>query len=178
MLFFDSNIKSFFRIQVFYCILFFFNSSFLEVFAQNNNKFCVLGSSGNFSYLSVGSLHFQLGEVLISNSLKPTENLYNGFIQPTPGFVYLKGNNNQTQLDFFPNPFSDLITMSSNVNDEFNFQLTDISGKSFENLMIVSKNQNQTQLRLNGLQPGTYFLFLKDKSNELIAVQKLIKIEN
>ena len=77
-------------------------------------------------------------------------------------------------VSLFPNPVQDrlyLFIPDKNLSSEID--ITDISGKRISNHIIINP---KTELDVSFLQPGIYFIILKDKLNKAVLTKKLIKL--
>ena len=149
-----------------------------QLTSQNNENYTVLGSAGEFSTTTSSSLHFQIGEVIVSSSRQGNEILLNGFIQPSSGLVVLKNNILPPDFNVFPNPFSKSFLIRCSDCANLFFELIDISGKHSGKVIIDEINSTTIQFNTNPLNPGVYFLFIKNSGNEILAIKKMVKIEN
>jgi hypothetical protein len=62
-------------------------------------------------------------------------------------------------LNIYPNPANSEITISSNLNQDVNFELYDIAGSLIKKEMIIGQNQ---KINVEGLSNGMYIYSLKD----------------
>ena len=73
-----------------------------------------------------------------------------------------------TFLEVSPNPFSDYIEISSNINADFKYIITNVHGQTLETGLVENK-----MIRPENLNPGFYFLTLYDSKKQII--RKLVK---
>lgn len=172
---FNLNNRRAIFLTFYFAFLFF---SFFSLYSQKNTKLTILGSAGGIGHSISGSVQYQVGEPLVSSSKNGNEWLFNGFVQPSMGFVSMKGIISSIELQIFPNPFTDIITVKCKDCENLIFQLVDISGKFF-NEEIVNNNFNDSyQINTSLLNSGIYLFIVKNQRNETVLIHRLIKIEN
>lgn len=78
---------------------------------------------------------------------------------------------NEGEINCFPNPFSDIITIEISGTEQFTIEILNSGGqKVFENNVPA---QNRFQVNLSGFPAGIYFV--KATSGKKVLVQKIIK---
>jgi len=81
---------------------------------------------------------------------------------------------NDDKLSVYPNPASDMLTVSlqDNVSSTCSLQLVNLLG---ENILIQQIQGNITQIRLGGIANGVYYLRVYDyKNNNVIGFRKIV----
>jgi hypothetical protein len=137
----------------------------------------VIGSAGNFNSTSSGtSLSWTIGEPLISTESSSTAILTQGFHQPlvvTPLSTNL--NLNQAiDLQAFPNPTLEKVTLKKETNTVLKAELLDILGQSIGHYSLV---EEQTTLSLETLPAATYLLCIRALNGQIIKTFKIQKTQ-
>ena len=80
-------------------------------------------------------------------------------------------NNNGVGVSAFPNPFNDIVTVSSTTSNQIigSLQLVDLSGR------IITRVEGDTISGLGSLSGGLYMLQVFDILGEIITVKKIVK---
>lgn len=78
----------------------------------------------------------------------------------------------ESNISVYPNPASRFITISCNFHPGDIITITGISGKT---LVCLEPSGNRQDIDLEKITPGIYFITVKNKAGEIIAVQKLLK---
>lgn len=133
----------------------------------------VINSAGNYFSNNQFSLDWSLGEVVISTISSSNNILSQGFLQPNLPDQVSTINLKDSNLEVFPNPFSNLITIldKSNLDSKWNVKLFSADGK-----LIINK-QNVNQLAIESIPDGFYYLNILDTQNNIIETIKLSKIK-
>jgi len=101
-----------------------------------------------------------------------SETYFTHFYKVYVSAVSIKNNNIASNIFIYPNPTNETSFLNiSNYNGEINYQVLDIQGK-----IIFKKNvniENKTELPVQNLAPGIYFV--KVKTNSEIFILKLFK---
>jgi len=99
---------------------------------------------------------------------------FDNFVVSAVNNVPLSVTNNfiSSKFNLFPNPANDVVTItnSENIGVE-QIQVFDISGKAVQS--HIFNNENQVQLNIENLAPGTYMLHIQ--TNTGTAMKKLLK---
>jgi len=133
----------------------------------------VVNSAGNYFSNNQFSLEWSLGEVVISTISSINNTLSQGFLQPNLPEQVSTINLKDSNLEVFPNPFSNLITIldKTNLDSKWNVKLYSADGK-----LIIYK-QYTSQLTIESIPDGLYFLNVLDTNNIYIETIKLSKIK-
>jgi hypothetical protein len=75
------------------------------------------------------------------------------------------------RIGVFPNPASDQLNFDFNGTNPATVMITDLTGKQVMKPTGVTSNS----LDISNLTPGIYYVTLRDRSNEIIAVKKVVK---
>lgn len=73
------------------------------------------------------------------------------------------------ELSIYPNPVKDFIQIKNGKNID-NFEIFDASGR-----LIIQNKLNNNTIKIDELNPGNYFLQLKDRNQKIILSSKFIK---
>lgn len=79
------------------------------------------------------------------------------------------------KMKIYPNPSGE--TFRINTNQAGTLLFYDINGKVLENITI-KENQDSVEWKPTNLPYGTYFVRYNSKKNEILAVEKLIYLQN
>ena len=82
--------------------------------------------------------------------------------------------NDIKNIFLFPNPVKDILNIH-NVYSNSNISLYNILGKKYEIDMINNFESNSISVNISSLEPGLYFLSLKDINTGQIKILRLIK---
>jgi hypothetical protein len=78
----------------------------------------------------------------------------------------------KNQINVFPNPANDLISVSVNkLNSDFYLELTDIFGR----ILLKTKFRNQTEINVSHLPTGVYCIIIEDHKTGERFMQKIVK---
>ena len=142
---------------------------------------CLLTANGEFEWptetkpmatfsASKGRIHFTKsinGEVVAVFIEQKTPGSSRIYAQSTSNVSLLEENKKEVLI--FPNPSSDIITISTNFNEATNYELTDAQGR------IVLKgifSAAKSILNLEALNPGTFFIKIERIPVPFIIVKK------
>ena len=157
-----------------FLLFFFFLASYS--YGQSLEQF-IIGSAGNFSSASTGtSLSWTLGEPMISTENSSSAILTQGFQQPlvvTPLSTNLS-QNQSVNLQVFPNPTLEKVTLEKETNTALNAELLDILGQSIDHYSLV---ENQTIISLETLPAATYLLCIRALNGQIIQTFKIQKTQ-
>jgi hypothetical protein len=82
--------------------------------------------------------------------------------------------NDIKNIFLFPNPVKDILNIH-NVYSNSDISLYNILGKKYEIDMINNFESNSISVNISSLEPGLYFLSLKDINTGQIKILRLIK---
>ncbi len=146
-------------------LLFFFGIN--NIYAQK-----VVATAGDYYNYSNISISWTLGEPVIETISNGSNILTQGFQQSklSASEIYTVDSKN-ININVFPNPAQEFVTIKTYGNKEMHFQLTDINGKSIKEENINSDNTNVSLKEL----PRGIFLLQISKNNKILKIFKLIK---
>ncbi|MES2763420.1 MAG: T9SS type A sorting domain-containing protein [Bacteroidota bacterium] len=164
------------------------NDAFLAAL-DNTGNFLWAGNLSPWSYDAIEELAitgtgdlYACGAFMFSTDFDPSSAVFNmsssgfdGFILKLSGAgVGIKENNLNNAVSVYPNPFTNVITLSS---EKINLQqadviITDVTGRQIEKLSNL--NSYNTQINLEQLKAGVYFYSIIEK-NKTLATGKIIK---
>ena len=122
-------------------------------------------------------IYFDFNPPIITNSCINT--IYDGDIDSldcNPLNLIVEELENQRNINVYPNPTNDRITISTNETDKEMIQIsiTDLSGK------VVFKSMKDSgkdlELNLESLETGTYLLIIRSVSGQLVKSSRIVKI--
>jgi hypothetical protein len=112
---------------------------------------------------------------LVDNICVSTDSAYcNGGIDTSPCTVSVRELNNNDGISIFPNPTTDIVTISSNVFQGNIMQLTDMLGQVLSSEKIISKNA--ISFSLSAYPSGIYLLKLINQQEQMIYSKKIVKL--
>ena len=141
----------------------------------------VIGSYGNYSAVSSGSLSSSMGESMISTRIVPSDIITEGFEQPDDLLPLSIHNFIANDIDFkaYPNPFYNTLMVESTFFEKnVEVRITDITGRVVLSITNSSTfgNKNQVQIETGNFKSGVYFFTIIDKeSNKPMKIIKVIK---
>jgi hypothetical protein len=121
-----------------------------------------------------GSMSFTIGEGVANTLTKGDKTLTQGFQQGSVSVIEIKKpTDSDITIIVFPNPVSDKLTLRIDKEDVSGFQylIFDINGKLVSQKNLLS---NETEVPVNNLSKGTYFLKVQTGVKELRTF-KIIK---
>lgn len=123
----------------------------------------VLGETFNFALAKDGNISLETGSLASEQNTGADNN-----------FTVVKEFAQNKPLACYPNPTTDVLTINYSTNETLTIiSVYDISGKIVK--MQSSKIQNQAELQVNDLSPGTYFISVTDNQFKIIGYAKFIK---
>ena len=137
----------------------------------------VIGSFGNFSNTSTGStLSSTLGEIIGTTESSHSAIITQGFQQPDALIITSIFNPkfNIVNINVFPNPTAQYITIKKDCTQSLYAELTDVLGQVIYSYIFEQKS---TEINLQTLSSGTYFLSIKATNNQFIQSFKIQKIQ-
>ncbi len=141
----------------------------------------VIGSYGNYSVGSSGSLSSNIGELRITTCYASSNILTEGFEQPNDLLPLSIHNLTAYNIDFkaYPNPFFNvLIVESAFFAKDAELRITDITGREIISIQnsCVFCNKNEVQIETGEFKSGVYLLTIIDKETKTpMKIIKLIK---
>ncbi|MEM1357990.1 MAG: T9SS type A sorting domain-containing protein [Bacteroidota bacterium] len=138
-------------------LLFFLFISSSGLFGQELSR-SVVGSAGTyFSAVNVGNIHFTVGEVAVDrtqNGIVLERGFHHGLFDLLSTSVWTAPEV-QLQLDVFPNPTADMVTLSGDWTSRDRLQIRDLLGRS---LLDRTLPPERVEMSLRAYPPGTYLL--------------------
>ena len=147
-------------------IIFFSLSATLELSAQENTV-----ASGGKATGSGGTVNYSVGQVVYKIKIGTNGSLSQGVQQPYLASTKLGINETSIQLNAYPNPTTNNLTLTTDDSESLSYQLFNIQGAEISSKTLNSKTSN---INLEGHPPATYFLKVI-KNNEVIKAFKIIK---
>jgi len=147
-------------------IIFFSLSATLELSAQENTV-----ASGGKATGSGGTVNYSVGQVVYKIKIGTNGSLSQGVQQPYLASTKLGINETSIQLNAYPNPTTNNLTLITDDSESLSYQLFNIQGAEISSKTLNSKTFN---ISLEGHPPATYFLKVI-KNNKVIKVFKIIK---
>lgn len=138
----------------------------LELSAQENTV-----ASGGKTTGSGGTVSYSLGQVVYSTNIGTNGSVSQGLQQPYAVSTTVGINETSIQLNAYPNPTTNNLTLTTDDSESLSYQLFNIQGAEISSKTLNSKTSN---ISLEGHPPATYFLKVI-KNNEVIKAFKIIK---
>ena len=136
----------------------------------------VIGSSGNFSSTASGTtLSSTTGEIITTTGNSSSAILTQGFQQPvivTP--LSTRELPNNWSIGVYPNPSNYKITVKKEQSETLYAVLIDVLGRVISTHKLT---ENNTEINLEQLASGTYFLKIKNNIKESLQTFKIQKIQ-
>ena len=137
----------------------------------------VFGSAGNYYAVGGNSISFTIGEALTTTLTNSSYKITQGFQQPSyMATAITEVENPVYDLNIYPNPASNVITISNNGNTFSNntrLFLIDVLGRK---LIEQQLNNKQTLIDLQQLAAGTYFIVI-DENGFGSFTHKITKVQ-
>ena len=137
----------------------------------------VIGSFGDFNTTPTGTtLSSTLGEIIGTTESSHSAIITQGFQQPDALTItsFINPKNNNLSINVFPNPTSQFITIKKDYAQSLYAELTDVLGQVIYSYIF---KQRSTQINLQTLSAGTYFLSIKTTNNQFIQSFKIQKTQ-
>jgi hypothetical protein len=137
----------------------------------------IIGSFGDFSSTSSGTtLSSTLGEITGTTESSHSTFITQGFQQPDALIItsIFKPKYNNLFISVFPNPTSQYVTIKKDCTQSLYVELTDVLGQVIYSYMF---EQRSTEINLQTLSLGTYFLSIKTTNNQFIQSFKIQKTQ-
>lgn len=143
----------------------------VHLFAQE-----VIGSQGDFSSASQGSLSWTVGEIVTETFTSINGTFTQGFQQLILSDASLSELAGSFQLEVYPNPFHTTISiLGLGITGEYQVTVIDVSGKTIHRSVIDIPSATQLyQLDLSHLASGTYHLHLSSDQST-ISINRIVK---
>ena len=138
----------------------------LELSAQENTV-----ASGGKATGSGGTVNYSVGQVVYSTNIGTNGSVSQGVQQPYAVSTTVGINETSIQLNAYPNPTTNNLTLTTDDSESLSYQLFNIQGAEISSKTLNSKTSN---ISLEGHPPATYFLKVI-KNNEVIKAFKIIK---
>ena len=133
----------------------------------------VIGTQGNSSSNSAGSLDYTIGEVVITFGSDSLTHLTQGFHQPVFEITTVETIEVDFDVAIYPNPAIDQVNLRfKEINQGDQFYLFDASGKLLLKKVIVA---HQMYIPFRNYATGVYFLSFKSSKNNLFKTYKIQK---
>lgn len=132
-------------------------------------------ASGGDATGSGGTVAYSVGQVVYTTNTGSTGSVAQGVQHAYEIFTLgIKETELSISLTAFPNPTTDNLTLqiSDYNNEKLSYQLFDMQGKQLSNGQIVAQ---QTQINMNSLPTGTYFINVVNQKNKKVISFKIIK---
>ncbi|MEI6852408.1 MAG: T9SS type A sorting domain-containing protein [Bacteroidota bacterium] len=134
----------------------------------------VLASSGDYFTNSNLKLSWTLGEMVTETFSAGGTFLTQGFQQSSYAPFAIDENEENKMISVYPNPFSDIITISTGNLTDLKVQVFDLQGKNIMERTIETSNK---QLDFSAFEQGMYLIMVLNKTNPLKTF-KIQKINN
>lgn len=138
-----------------------------SLFAQD-----VIGTAGDSYSTTAGNIDFTIGEVVINTVTNGTEDLTQGFHQPSWTYAGVYEFVDDYSAVIFPNPTIDVVNINSPEFAGVTFTLQDAAGRI---VLIGDLTDATTTLDFSVYATGTYSITLS-KQGENLKTFKLIKL--
>ena len=138
----------------------------LELSAQENTV-----ASGGKATGSGGTVNYSVGQVVYSTNIGTNGSVSQGVQQPYAVSTTVGINETSIQLNAYPNPTTNNLTLTTDDSESLSYQLFNIQGAEISSKTLNSKTSN---ISLEGHPPATYFLKVI-KNNKVIKAFKIIK---
>jgi len=138
----------------------------LELSAQENTV-----ASGGEATGSGGAVSYSVGQVVYTTDTGTNGSVSQGLQQPYAISTTVGVNQTSIQLNAYPNPTTNNLTLTTDDSESLSYQLFNIQGAEISSKTLNSKTSN---ISLEGHPPATYFLKVI-KNNKVIKAFKIIK---
>ncbi len=137
----------------------------------------VIASSGGYSSNGTFSVSWTLGEPVIATAQNGGSTLTQGFQQPNYNITSITTENIQGfEINVFPNPTSDYVTVEWTTNKENNLHISlfDLAGKMISE-KSYSASDKKVSINMSQLASAQYILEVKDKTNSATKIFRIAK---
>lgn len=130
-------------------------------------------ASGGEATGAGGIVSYSVGQVVYTTNTGANGSVSQGVQQPYDIFTTVGINETSINLEMnvYPNPTSDYLTLKVEVSKGLSYQLFDMQGKLIENRKLKANN---TIIQMEGLPKATYFLKVTEES-QTVKTFKIIK---
>jgi len=130
-------------------------------------------ASGGEATGAGGTMSYSVGQVVYTTNTGANGSVSQGVQQPYDIFTTVGINETSINLEMnvYPNPTSDYLTLKVEVSKGLSYQLFDMQGKLIENRKLKANN---TIIQMEGLPKATYFLKVTEES-QTVKTFKIIK---
>ena len=120
-----------------------------------------------------GSVSYSVGQLFYTSNVGNTGSIAQGVHQPyeISEVLGIDEISNEFEMSIYPNPTRDYLTLTTEDNAGFSYQLYDINGRIIESNNVTSNN---TTITMQNLPSTTYFLKVTI-SPEKVRTYKIIK---
>jgi hypothetical protein len=120
-----------------------------------------------------GTVSNSVGQIVYSTHIGTNGSVAQGIQQAFEISTTLGINETSINLEInvYPNPTTDYLTLKVEITEDLNYQLFDIQGKVIQNKKIT---ENSTTIKLEGLPTATYFLIVTN-SQRAVKTFRIIK---
>ena len=132
----------------------------------------VIGTAGDSYSTTAGNMDFTIGEVVINTGTNGTEDLTQGFHQPSWTYAGVYDFVDDYNAVVFPNPTVDLVNINASDFAGVTFTLQDAAGRI---VLVGDLTDATTTLDFSVYATGTYSITLS-KQGENLKTFKLIKL--
>lgn len=137
----------------------------------------VISSNGDTQESGQVEISWTIGETIINSYFLESFNIVSGFQQPTTDSLEFVIEKDDNTVSIYPNPFFNYLVISFSIpaQEDMQIKLIGSSGYLFRD-MNLKKGSNLVKMEVPELASGHYSLLFV-VNNELISVQKIIKIK-
>lgn len=137
----------------------------------------VIGSTGGYYVATNATLSNTVGEVVIETVSSTNSIITQGFQQPESSGVGIVEMPGKIQMNVYPNPTFDQITIALKLHDQdFRVSLFDSQGKLVIQDRILRNTNNQT-MDVSRLAAGTYVLRVTSQDQKHAATMNIQKMK-
>lgn len=91
-------------------------------------------------------------------------------------YIGIKDFLDEQSFKVFPNPMEDFIVVKINAPLVKYLEMTDVAGRIITKLEIISAEQFEQTINTSSWNNGMYFIYVKNKDNEVIGVRQIVKL--
>ena len=128
-------------------------------------------AAGGVATGSGGTVNYSVGQVVYTTNTGTNGSVSQGVQQPYAISTTVGVNQTSIQLEAFPNPTANNLTLTTDDSESVIYQLFNNQGAELSSKTLNSKTSS---ISLEGQPPATYFLKVL-KNNEIVKVFKIIK---
>lgn len=138
----------------------------------------ILSTAGNLFATESISLEFTIGDIAIKTLNSEVLILTQGFLQPNnPATISIKSIHQKLKWNIYPNPATTYINLSFSQilhTNKYKVDIHDLNGRLVLENKLIEQNNN---IDISELQPGTYLVKIKNNNQYLSSAQILQKIK-